>query len=117
MATLTRQQITEDGADITFTAAGGSGDVVDNSDGKTFLLIKNGDVSSKTVTIAEQISGTTVEDPTYGTLSKANAAVTVSAGTTASIGPFKKTAFNNSSNQISITYSATTSLTVAAMYL
>jgi hypothetical protein len=117
MATLTRQRITEEGAVVTFGAAAGGGDVVDNSDGKTFLLVTNGAGSSMTVTVAEQISGTTVDDPNYGTLSKADAAVTVTAGATAAIGPFKKTAFNNGSNQIAITYSSATSVTIAAMYL
>ena len=117
MATLTRQRITEDGAEISFSSAGGSGDVADNSDGKTFIVVKNGSGGSVTVTVAEQISGTTVEDPVYGTVSKASATVAVSAGATAVMGPFKKQAFNNGSNQIEISYSATASVTVAAMYI
>jgi hypothetical protein len=117
MATLTRQQITEDGIDATFAAAGGSGDVVTNSDGKTFLCVKNGGGSSITVTVAEQIAGATVDDPTYGIVTKGNAQVTIAAGGTGFMGPFKKVAFNNASSQIEISYSATTSVTVAALYI
>jgi hypothetical protein len=117
MATLTRQIVSEDGLDISFSAAGGSGDVVTNADGKTFLAVKNGSGSSITVTVAEQISGTTVEDPVYGTVSKASASVAIANGGTGIIGPFKKQAFNNASNQIEISYSGTTSVTVAALYI
>lgn len=117
MATLTRTQITEDGFDATFAAAGVSGDVVTNTDGKTFLCVKNDSAGSVTVTVAEQITGATVEDPTYGTVTKANATVAIAAGGTGFIGPFKKQAFNNASNQIEISYSATTSVTVAALYI
>lgn len=117
MATLTRQAVNEDGADLTFASAAGGGDVVTNADGKTFLLVRNGSGGSITVTVTEQISGTTVEDPVYGTVSKANAAVAIADGGTGVIGPFKKQAFNNASNQIEISYSGTTSVTVAALYI
>jgi hypothetical protein len=117
MATLTRQQVSEDGRDLTFASAGVSGDVVTNSDGKTFLLIKNANGSSVTVTVTEQISGTTVEDPIYGTVSKANATVTIVTTGTGIIGPFKKQAFNNADNNIEITYSATASVSIAALYI
>jgi hypothetical protein len=33
------------------------------------------------------------------------------------MGPFKKTAFNNASNQIEVTYSGVTSVTIAALYI
>jgi hypothetical protein len=117
MATLTRQAVNEDGLDIVFASAAVGGDVVTNQDGKTFILVKNGSGGAITVTVAEQVSGSTVEDPVYGTVSKASATISIANGGTGIMGPFKKTAFNNASNQIEVTYSGVTSVTIAALYI
>ena len=114
MAELTLQQITEAGGAVTYASASGSGDTADNS-GSTFLHIKNGSESSITVTITAEV--TTVENTIYGDLTKANASIAVAATGEAFIGPFKPAAFNDSDAEIAITYSAVTSLTIAALYI
>jgi hypothetical protein len=114
MATLSRQTLTEAGLTPTYNAANAGGDQVDNSDGRTFLHVKNASGGSITITIAEQISGTTVEDPALGTLTKTSVAKAVAAGAEAVIGPFKKAAFNDVNGFIQLTYSGVTTFTVAA---
>lgn len=115
MATITRQNLAEAGLTATYGAAAGGGDQVDNADGRTFLHVKNGGGSSINVTVAEQITGTTVDDPSLGTLTKASVVKAVAAGAEAFIGPFKKQAFNDDNNMLQITYSAVTSVTIAAI--
>lgn len=111
MATLTRQNINEGGAVLTFVSAAGGGDVVDNSDGQTILHINNQSGGSITVTITAQ--DTNADNFGKGALTKANASIIVTTLGIASIGPFAIGPFNNGSNQIAITYSGVTSLTVA----
>lgn len=113
MAVLTRQRIVEAGLTPSYAAAAAGGDQVDNSDGKTYLHVKNGGGAGITVTITAQTL--TTEDPKLGTVTKANIVKSVGAAAEAIIGPFKKQAFNNGSNQIAITYSGVTSVTVAAL--
>lgn len=112
MALLTRQKALEAGLTPSYAAAAAGGDTVDNSDGKTWIHVKNGGGASITVTITAQT--VTTEDPKLGTLAKANIARAIAAGAEAIIGPFKKQAFNNGSNQIAISYSAVTSVTIGA---
>ena len=114
MAELTLQQITEAGGAVTYASAAGGGDTADNS-GNTFLHIKNGSESSITVTITAQT--TTVENTIYGDLTKANASIAIAGTGEAFIGPFKPAAFNDTDSEIAITYSAVTSLTIAALYI
>ena len=115
MATLTREVLGESGLDATYVAASGGGDQVDNSDGRTVLHVKNGGGGSITVTVAEQLSGSTIQDPSYGTLSKSDATLVITAGDEGFFGPFKKGAFNDTSQYIQITYSGVTSVTIAAL--
>ncbi len=115
MALLTRQKIVEAGLTPTFSAAAGGGDTVSNTDGKTYLHVKNGGGSGITVTVTAQTVSR--EDPHLGTLSKANIAKAIGAGAEAIIGPLKKQAFNNASDIVSITYSGVTSVTVAALWI
>lgn len=117
MATLTRQTFDELGTSITFSSAGVSGDKATNRDGKTVFIVKNGGGSSINVTISEQLSSNTITDPQYGKVSKADVVKAVAAGAEAIIGPFAKQAFNDSSDDVNISYSATTSITVAALTL
>lgn len=114
MAELTLQQITEAGGAVTYSSAAEAGDTADNS-GNTFLHIKNGSGGSITVTITAQT--TTVENTIYGDLTKANASIAVEGSGEAFIGPFKPAAFNDTDSEIAITYSAVTSLTIAALYI
>ena len=115
MATIAIQTINDAGRTPTYAAATtGAGDVADNA-GNMFLHVKNGSGSEVTVTVTAQT--TTVESQQYGTLTKANVTKAIAGGADAFIGPFKTKAFNNASNQIVVTYSAVTSVTVAAFVL
>lgn len=117
MATLTRQALNEDGLTASYASAAALGDQVTNADGKTFLHIKNGSGGSITVTVSEQISGTTVQSPQYGKLTKASATKAIGSGAEAFFGPFAKAGFNDVNGNIQITYTAVTSLTIAAVYI
>ncbi len=112
MATLTAQDSTDSGADLTFLSASGGGDQFLNAS-NTLLIVKNDDASSKDVTVTAQ--STSVNTPGYGTTTKADTVHTVAAGAVAIIGTFGSRAFNDSDGFIQVTYSAVTSLTVAVL--
>ncbi|RMH11193.1 MAG: hypothetical protein D6698_16785 [Gammaproteobacteria bacterium] len=114
MATLTVNTFDIDGAGIALGAAGGSGDVFTN-DGteRTFLIVDNASGSSITVTITAQKSQVTTAE--YGQIDVADKTITVPNGSRYYIGPFKTSLYNNSSGQVAVSYSATTSVTVAAV--
>lgn len=114
MATLTVQPISEAGAALSYAAAASGGDVFVNADDRTFLHVKNGGGSSVTVTITAQTTSATV--PGLGIVTKANRTVAVPSGEDRLIGPLPHKAFNNPANsQVSVGYSAVTSVTVAAV--
>lgn len=115
MATLSRQKIVVTGLTPSFGACAGGGDVVDNSDGRTFLHVKNGSGGSITVTVAAQVAS--LVTGTHGTLPVSNVAIAIPAGAERIIGPFAKQAYNNASKQLAITYSGVTSLTIAAFFI
>lgn len=109
MAALNTQKIDEDGLVATYDAAAAGGDSFVN-DGRIILHAKNGDASPKTVTVAAEVVST--EKPGFGTLTKANAEVSVPATGEAFLGPFPTTAFGVATE---ITYSDVTSLTLAVL--
>lgn len=117
MATLTVQTVTSSGVTPTYVSAAVAGDQVANPDGDTFVHVKNTSTASKVVTVtAQQTSVSNV--PGYGTLTKSSVTVTVPATTGDKlIGPFPLLAFNNASGRLAVTYSAVTSLTIAALRL
>lgn len=115
MATLTRQDMVEAGLLATYAACAGGGDVVDNADGLTFLHVKNGSGGSITVTVTAQVAA--FQTPGMGPMTKANVAVAIGAAAEKFLGPFAKQAFNTAAGQLAITYSAVTSLTIAAVRL
>lgn len=115
MATLTRQSLKESGISLVESAAGAGGDKAPNSDGKTVFLVRNGSGASIDVTISEQMSD--VLDPNYGTLVKGNVVKSVAAGAIALVGPFPPRAFNDSANDVNISYTSVTTVTVAALRL
>ena len=115
MATLTRQKAVLTGLTPSYASCAGGGDVVDNSDGKTFLHVKNGSGGSITVTVTAQ--STSLSTTTHGLLTVSNVAIAIGAGSERIIGPFPKQAYNNASKQLAITYSGVTSLTIAAFYI
>lgn len=107
MATLTVQTTPITGAaDLTMASAAGGGDEFVN-DGKTFFVINNGGGAQITVTFA---TPQTVEG-----LAVADGALTVDAGEIGMAGPFPTRTFNDSDGKAQITYSAVTSVTVAAV--
>jgi hypothetical protein len=106
VATLSVQEIDQDGLEATFAAVAGGGDQFLNS-GKEFIEIVNDDASDKTLTIVSQItiSGLAVSDQT----------VVVTAGERRHVGPFATGTFNDSSGYVQLTYSAATSVTIAVL--
>lgn len=113
---LTVQNIASTGLEATYAAANVDGNYfADDGTGRTFLHVKNGDASDKTVTIETQVATLAVDG--YGTLARADFTCTVTAGEERMIGPFPPTAFKDSSGYVHATYSAVTSVTVAAIKL
>ena len=114
MATIVAQAVSESGISPTYTATDVAGDFVDNG-GNTFLHFINADELETTITITAQT--TSVDNQLYGDLTKANATLVLAASSEGFIGPFPTAAYSNDDQQIAITYSSVTSLTVAALYL
>ena len=116
MATLTVQSFDKDGLDVTHASAAGGGDVFANdATQRTFLSAKNGSGGAIVITITAQTTSATVTP--YVTLTQANITFSLGAGEDCIIGPFNTLLFNNSSNQVAVTYDGVTSLTVAACKL
>lgn len=106
MPELTVQTISLTGLAPTFAAAGSEGDTF-NNDGRTFFYIKNGDASEHTATIDSLVDCDQGVDH--------DPAVAILAGEERLIGPFTKGRFNSASEQVSISYDAIASITVAAI--
>ncbi len=104
MATLVVQKPSLTGVTVTFVSAAGGGDVFPNT-GREFIHIKNGDASSHDITVN---SVTPCDQGADHDL-----VVAVGAGVTKAIGPFATTRFNDGSGNVSLTYSAVTSVTIA----
>ncbi|MDK1489375.1 hypothetical protein QN219_04800 [Sinorhizobium sp. 7-81] len=114
MADLSIQDLSdEDGGAVTFAAAASGGDKF-VWESQAFLVVKNDDASSKTVTFTPAFS--TINDERYGELTRSSIVVTVAAGTVALVPPLP-IAFRNPSdnNKVAITYSAVTSLGIAVV--
>lgn len=107
MATLSPAQAKITGATVTMVAASGGGDKV-KPNSRTALLVKNGDASSKTVTVA--VPGNTKQGQPIP-----DVAVVVAAGAMALIGPFDADLGDDTDRLVHISYSAVTSVTVAAV--
>lgn len=106
MAVLTVQDMTLAGLDVVLVAADVAGDLFAN-DGRTFFLVDNADASPINVTI------NSVEECSQGF--DHDIVVAVPNGESRYIGPFNTKRFNNATAQVSVTYSAVTSVTVAAV--
>lgn len=105
MATLTTQEITRAGVQVTYAACAGGGDKFTPTK-DTFIHVKNTNAATRTVTITSTSS-------TIG-LAHADPAVVVSATTGDNmIGPFPAEIFANSADGLAdISYSAVTNLTI-----
>ncbi len=119
MATLSVQTIGGPSGLVNPSAAAASagGDAFPNpSDERTFLYVKNGGGSPITVTVAP-VNPTTVRVPgAAGAIPVPNRAMTVPASQEGWLGPFP-TAFNDANGNVNVSYSAVTSVTVAARRL
>lgn len=97
------QRITRDGLDPTYEAANADGNSAAN-DGHIYLHVKNGDTAEHTVTV--------ITTATVHGYDLTDQAIPVAAGGEAISGPFPPATF---SRELTIDYSATTSMTVAAL--
>jgi len=105
MAALTTQNVPVTGLAPSYTAAGGSGDTIAPAD-STFLHVKNASGGSVTVTVA-------VPGAEYGQ-NRPDVGVAVAAGAEGFIAIPRELA-DPSDHRVHVTYSATTSVTVAAL--
>lgn len=98
-----------DMSNFTTTQASSTGNTFDNSTGQVYLHVVNFSSSdSRTVTIAEQRTcnfGHATQDETF----------TVEADSTRILGPFDILRFNNSSREVTVTYSTAFGVEVAAV--
>lgn len=108
MALLTVQQVGVGGLAPVYVAAGASGDTFANN-GRTYLHVKNASASAVTVTIDSIAPCNQGFDH--------NLTVSVPAAGERMIGTFDPSRFNNDSSITTVTYSAATSVTVAAITL
>lgn len=106
VAVLAVQRVTAAGLAPSYVAASATGDSFPN-DGRTVLLVKNGDTVAHTVTI--------ISAKTCNQGFQHNLTVSVAAGATMMIGPFPVERFNNEQGQVQVNYDAVTSVTVAAV--
>lgn len=98
---------------VTPSSASGGGDKIKNSRGRTLLRIANGGGSSITATIAPVVT-TRPGDGQYPPVTNPTLAIAVPAGTAAVVGPFTKV-YNDVNDEVSISWSATTSVTFEAI--
>tara|TARA_R100001594_G_C3879437_1_gene225550 strand:+ start:132 stop:527 length:396 start_codon:yes stop_codon:yes gene_type:complete len=105
MATITARKITETGLAGSTTGCATGGDEFKNS-GIEVVRIANGH-ASQGYKISVTAQTTAVTSPTYGSLTKSGPTVTVSAGGSAYLGPFKQAAFNDSDGKAQLTYLTT----------
>jgi hypothetical protein len=108
MAQLTVISANLSGKSLTETAASSGGDTFANN-GQTLFKVTNGGTASITVTVNSQKLCNFGFDH--------NLDVTVAAGEEKVIGSFDRPRFNDDSGNVSITYSAVTSVTVCAISL
>jgi hypothetical protein len=102
MATITPLKITEESVSGVTAACDTDGDEFVNT-GIEFIRINNGHASATyTVTIVAQT--TIYQFPRHGKLTKSNTVKTLTAGTSALIGPFKTTVWNDANQKVQLTY-------------
>ena len=112
MATLTVVTPTVAGVNPSAVSAAGGGDQAANPNGRLFLLVTNGGVGSINVTLAAVKTGRP-GDGMFPPMTLGNQVVAVTNGQSRIIGPIPP-AFNDTSNNVQITYSGVTSVTIAA---
>lgn len=117
-SSLTTQNLNEGSPVVlstAYAAATSAGDSFAN-DGRTMFCVKNGNGSTMTVTITP--GNATRAVPGVGVVTKSTVSVVVPATTGETmIGPFPPAFYNDASGNVNVTYSAVTSVTVAAVRL
>jgi len=114
MAALTIQEIGMSGVTPTYSAVNSSDTMKVDDSQRHFLHVKNGGGSSINVTITAVDTNKNVQG--VGDVAISNEVVAVTNGSEEMIGPFGE-AYINSSGNVTIGYSATTSVTAAALKL
>jgi hypothetical protein len=109
MAALTVQTVLETGVVPTAQAVSAS-DTFANPDGDVIIEVTNGSGGTLTVGIAAA-AGADLVVPGRGTMEKADGGGTLTNGQVKAFGPFPPAGFNNSSGNVTVTFSATTSVT------
>jgi hypothetical protein len=108
MADLTIQRLAQAGLKATYTTASAGGDTFSN-DGNTWLHIKNGGASSITVTIDSKTPCNQGFDH--------DLTITILAGEDKYSPRLEQSRFNDATGKVAVSYSAATSVTVAAIGL
>lgn len=108
MAVLSLQTITAAGLAASYASASAGGDKIPLGASNVFLHVKNGSASSVTVTITTQAT-------TYKGLTVPDRTITVPASSDRFIGPIDIALHGDTNNQASVGYSASASVTVAAL--
>ena len=103
---ITVQSMTSAGLEVTFEAANAAGNFFENN-GRTYLVVKNGDSSDHSVIID---SPGACDQGFYHDVT-----IVVTLAEERSIGPFSTARFNDTSGNVNVTYTAVTSVTVAAI--
>ena len=108
MALLTATTVSRAGVDVAGAAADVAGDRWVNT-GKEYVVIKNGGGGAITVTldVKATVDDAVVTDPT----------VSIGAGVTKIIGPFPTGIYNDDEDEMNITYSGVTTVTVKVLKL
>lgn len=111
MATLSVQTIVDSGLTGSLAAVGASDQFIDDGSGRTFIEVANASGSSINVTITAVQTSANV--PGVGVVTVSDIVVAVGNGVTKKIGPFT-TAYRNSTGYVTVTCSATSSVTIGA---
>lgn len=110
MATLAPTDASVAGVAENLVPAAGGGDVFPNN-GLCLLVVNNGGAGAIDVTVDDPGSAT----PVGATAFNPDVTINVPAGTRRTIGPFPPWRFNNSSGQVSVTYSGVATVTVGVI--
>lgn len=114
MATIVAQRILQSGLVPDYSPASAGGDKLLNT-GIQYFYVKNDSVATITASVVPVV--TVFIDPVLGKLVKLTATLTLDAGESGFVGPFETGAFNDTQGFITITCSATPSVSIAALYI
>lgn len=110
MAILTTKNINESGVTPTYAAVGATGDKVKPGD-RTFIHVKNASGGSVTVTVDD----TQTKAPSGAYQFNPDLVVTIANGSEKMIGPLPASRFYGADGYANVTYSASVSVTIAAL--